>query len=32
LGYHEVNETIDAFQRDGVEGLPFSMRPSPVGD
>ncbi len=25
LGYHEVNETIDAFQRDGVEGLPFSM-------
>ena len=30
LGYHEVNETIDAFQRDGVEGLPFSMRPSPV--
>jgi len=32
LGYHEVNETIDAFQRDGVEGLPFSMRPSPVGN
>jgi flagellar protein FlaI len=32
LGYHEVNETIDAFQRDGVEGLPFSMRPSPVSD
>ena len=32
LGYHEVNETIDAFQRDGVEGLPFSMRPSPIGD
>ncbi len=30
LGYHEVNETIDAFQRDGVEGLPFSMRPSPI--
>ena len=25
LGYHEVNETINAFQRDGVEGLPFSM-------
>ncbi|MFP8954557.1 type II/IV secretion system ATPase subunit (plasmid) [Natrialbaceae archaeon A-arb3/5] len=23
LEYHEVNETIDAFQRDGVEGLPF---------
>ncbi|MEA1930938.1 type II/IV secretion system ATPase subunit [Halohasta litorea] len=32
MGYHEVNETIDAFQRDGVEGLPFSMRPSPVGN
>jgi len=30
LGYHEVNEAIDAFQRDGVEGLPFSMRPSPI--
>jgi len=30
LGYHEVNEAIDSFQRDGVEGLPFSMRPSPV--
>ena len=28
LGYHEVNETIDAFQRDGVEGLPFSMHRS----
>ncbi|OYR57267.1 type II/IV secretion system ATPase subunit [Halorubrum halodurans] len=25
LGYHEVNEAIDAFQRDGVEGLPFEM-------
>ena len=25
LGYHEVNEAIDAFQRDGVEGLPFDM-------
>ncbi|RQG93609.1 type II/IV secretion system ATPase subunit [Natrarchaeobius chitinivorans] len=23
LEYHEVNSTIDAFQRDGVEGLPF---------
>ncbi|MWV63688.1 hypothetical protein GRS48_02445 [Halorubrum sp. JWXQ-INN 858] len=25
LGYHEVNDAIDAFQRDGVEGLPFDM-------
>lgn len=25
LGYHEVNETIQSFQRDGEEGLPFSM-------
>jgi flagellar protein FlaI len=25
LGYHEVNNAIDAFQRDGVEGLPFDM-------
>ena len=25
LGYHEVNQAIDAFQRDGVEGLPFDM-------
>ncbi|SNR44803.1 type II/IV secretion system ATPase subunit [Halorubrum vacuolatum] len=25
LGYHEVNEAIDSFQRDGVEGLPFDM-------
>ncbi|MFB6078483.1 MAG: type II/IV secretion system ATPase subunit [Halarchaeum sp.] len=25
LGYHEVNETIKAFQRDGIEGLPFDM-------
>jgi len=32
LGYHEVNDAIDAFQRDGVEGLPFSMRPSPISD
>ncbi|WP_440005557.1 type II/IV secretion system ATPase subunit [Halomicrococcus sp. SG-WS-1] len=28
LGYHEVNETIEAFQRDGVEGLPFDMHRS----
>ena len=25
LGYHEVNKAIDAFQRDGVEGLPFDI-------
>ena len=25
LGYHEVNEAIKSFQRDGVEGLPFDM-------
>ncbi len=25
LGYHEVNEAIDRFQRDGIEGLPFDM-------
>jgi flagellar protein FlaI len=25
VGYHEVNETIEAFQRDGIEGLPFDM-------
>ncbi|MFC6615161.1 type II/IV secretion system ATPase subunit [Halopenitus salinus] len=25
VGYHEVNETITAFQRDGIEGLPFEM-------
>jgi len=25
LGYHEVNQAIDAFQRDGVEGLPFDI-------
>ena len=25
LGYHEVNDAIDSFQRDGVEGLPFDM-------
>src|SRR6056297_1771810 len=25
LGYHEVNDAINSFQRDGVEGLPFDM-------
>ncbi|AUV81561.1 hypothetical protein C2R22_07745 [Salinigranum rubrum] len=25
LGYHDVNEVIRDFQRDGVEGLPFDM-------
>jgi flagellar protein FlaI len=25
LGYHEVNELIANFQRDGVEGLPFDI-------
>ncbi|WP_280537765.1 type II/IV secretion system ATPase subunit [Halopenitus sp. POP-27] len=25
VGYHEVNEAITAFQRDGIEGLPFDM-------
>jgi len=25
VGYHEFNETIEAFQRDGVEGLPFTI-------
>jgi flagellar protein FlaI len=25
LGYHEVNDAIDRFQRDGVEGLPFDI-------
>jgi flagellar protein FlaI len=25
LGYHEVNESIESFQRDGVEGLPFDI-------
>jgi flagellar protein FlaI len=28
LEYHEVNEAIEAFQRDGVEGLPFDMHRS----
>ncbi|SEH38645.1 flagellar protein FlaI [Halopenitus malekzadehii] len=25
VGYHEVNEAITVFQRDGIEGLPFDM-------
>ena len=25
LGYHEVNEAIEDFQRDGIEGLPFTV-------
>jgi flagellar protein FlaI len=25
LGYHEVNETIEAYQRDGPDGLPFEV-------
>lgn len=25
LGYHDVNETITSFQRDGIEGLPFDI-------
>jgi flagellar protein FlaI len=25
LGYHEVNEAIESFQRDGIEGLPFTI-------
>jgi flagellar protein FlaI len=28
LGYHEVNETIEAFQRDGVDGVPFDIHRS----
>ncbi|MDY6819644.1 MAG: hypothetical protein SVG88_13375, partial [Halobacteriales archaeon] len=28
LGYHEVNDTVADFQRDGVEGLPFDMHRS----
>jgi flagellar protein FlaI len=28
LGYHEVNEAIEAFQRDGVDGLPFDIHRS----
>ena len=29
LGYHEVNDAIESFQRDGVEGLPFTMSTAP---
>ena len=25
LGYHEVNDAISDFQRDGIEGLPFTI-------
>jgi flagellar protein FlaI len=25
VGYHEVNEFIEDFQRDGTEGLPFDV-------
>ncbi|MFB6205632.1 MAG: hypothetical protein ABEJ05_03765, partial [Haloglomus sp.] len=25
VGYHEVNELIADFQRDGIEGLPFDI-------
>jgi flagellar protein FlaI len=25
LGYHEVNDFISDFQRDGIEGIPFNM-------
>ena len=25
LGYHEVNQAIEAFQRDGIEGLPLTV-------
>ncbi len=25
VGYHEVNELVEDFQRDGVEGLPFDI-------
>jgi len=28
LGYHEVNELIEDFQRDGIEGLPFDIHRS----
>ncbi|QLG28457.1 type II/IV secretion system ATPase subunit [Halorarum halophilum] len=28
LGYHEVNDAINSFHRDGVEGLPFDMHRS----
>jgi Type IV secretory pathway, VirB11 components, and related ATPases involved in archaeal flagella biosynthesis len=29
LGYHEVNDAIASFQRDGAEGLPFTMASAP---
>ncbi|TQQ80483.1 type II/IV secretion system ATPase subunit [Halonotius roseus] len=29
LGYHEVNDAIASFQRDGSEGLPFTMASAP---
>jgi len=29
LGYHEVNDAIESFQQDGVEGLPFTMSTAP---
>ena len=29
LGYHEVNDAIASFQRDGAEGLPFTMAAAP---
>jgi len=29
LGYHEVNDAIESFQQDGVEGLPFTMSAAP---
>jgi flagellar protein FlaI len=25
VGYHEVNEFIEEFQRDGIEGVPFNI-------
>lgn len=30
LDYHNVNEVIDRFNRDGVDSLPFSMSPPPT--
>lgn len=29
LGYHDVNEVIDGYQRDGVDALPFDMPSEP---
>jgi flagellar protein FlaI len=26
VGYHEVNEFVSDFQRDGIEGIPFTVR------